>query len=116
MQGRGLTISTTHTYCYNSNMSKDVTFSLDTAAASKILTEMALPTIEKSGAAIAQRAQSIAASISSDPPEISVSTAVGTIRRGTRAIATIRSNGRDAHQNHVGYVALSKAKDAGKIN
>ena len=95
-------------------MSKDITFQLDTDAAAKILTEMAMPTIKQRGEAIAARAQSIAASISTDPPEITVSTAVGTIRRGTRAIATVRANGRDAHQNYIGYTALSKSKDAGR--
>ena len=112
--GRGLTITPTNSYCYNGNMSKDVTFSLDTDAAAKILTDMALPTITQRGEAIAARAQSIASSISSDPPEITVSTTVGTIRKGTRAIATVRANGRDAHQNYVGYTALTKSKDAGR--
>lgn len=95
-------------------MSKDVSFQLDTTAAAEILQSMAMSTVTQRANAIAGRAQSIASSISSDPPEISVSTTVGTIKRGTRAIATVRSSGRDAHQNHIGYVALSKAKDAGR--
>jgi hypothetical protein len=96
-------------------MSKEMTFQLDTAAASDILTEMALPLIQQSGAAIAGRAQSIASAMSSDPPEIEVTTTVGTIKRGVRAIATVRAKGRDAHQNHIGYMALAKSKDAGRV-
>lgn len=96
-------------------MSKDVTFQLDVAAASEILTEMAIPVIEQRGAAIASRAQSIASAMSSDPPDIEVTTAVGTIRRGTRAIATITTTGKDDRQSYIGAVALSKAKDAGRM-
>lgn len=95
-------------------MSKDVSFQLDTTAAAEILQSMAMSTVTQRANAIAGRAQSIASSISSDPPEIEVSTTVGTIKRGTRAIATVRSKGRDAHQNHIGFVALSKSKDAGR--
>lgn len=97
-------------------MSKDVTFALDTAAAQEILTDMAMPLVKQAADAIGARAQSIASSISSDPPEITVTTAKGTIRRGVRAIGTVRANGRDAHQNYIGAVALAKSKDAGKIN
>lgn len=97
-------------------MSKDVTFALDTAAAQEILTDMAMPLVKQAADAIGGRAQSIAASISSDPPEITVTTTKGTIRRGVRAIGTVRANGRDAHQNYIGAVALAKSKDAGKIN
>lgn len=97
-------------------MAKDVSFSLDTKAAEAIIQEMALPVVKRSADAIAGRAQSIASSISSDPPEIEVTTTIGTIRRGRRAIATVRATGRDAHQNYIGYVALTKSKDAGKIN
>lgn len=115
-RSRGVTINATNSYCYNSNMSKDVTFQLDTKGAQAIIQEMAMPLIKRSAEAIAGRAQSIASSISSDPPEITASTAVGTIRKGTRAIGTVRANGRDDHQNYIGHVALTKAKDAGKIN
>lgn len=97
-------------------MTKDVSFSLDTNAAQEILQSMAMPIVKQSGDAIGGRAQSIASSISSDPPEITVTVSKGTIRRGVRAIATVRANGRDPHQNYIGSVALSKAKDAGKIN
>jgi len=66
--------------------------------------------------AIAARAQSMANSMSTNPPEISVATVVGTIRRGRRAIATITSDGGlDAHANYVGRMALVKARDAGRV-
>ena len=97
-------------------MSNDVKFSLDAAAASDILTDMALPIVERSAQAIAARAQAMAQSMSSDPPTIDVTTQVGTIRRGVRAISTVRSEGKDAHQNYIGQQALSKSKDAGRLN
>lgn len=96
-------------------MSRDVTFQLDTAAAESILTEMVAPLIKQSGEAIAARAQSMAASMSSDPPTITVTTTVGTIKRGRRAIATIRATGKDAHQSYIGHLALIKARDAGRV-
>lgn len=96
-------------------MSKDVSFSLDTTAAAVILTDMVAPVIKQSGEAIAQRARSMAGSMSSDPPEISMRMSVGTVKRGRRAIATITATGKDAHENYIGHVALSKAKDAGRV-
>lgn len=95
-------------------MSKDVSFYLDTDAASEILTDMVAPTINKKAESIATRARAMAASISSNPPEITVSTEVGTIRRGKRAIATIRAGGSDARATFIGYQALSKSIDAGR--
>lgn len=96
-------------------MSQDVSFSLDTQAASVILTDMVAPLIKQSGDAIAERARSMASSMSSNPPEITVSTSVGVVRRGNRAIATITAHGKDAHQNYVGRMALTKARDAGRV-
>lgn len=93
----------------------DVSFQLDTEAAGKILTDMALPLIKQSGEAIAARARSMAGSMSSNPPEITVTTSVGTVKRGQRAIATIRAAGKDAHQNYIGHVVLAKARDAGRV-
>lgn len=96
-------------------MVKKVSFFLDTQAAGNlILQRMVMPTIRQRGNAIATRARSIAGSMSSDPPTVSVSTHVGTIKRGSRAIATIKAEGRDAHENYIGHVALAKAKDAGR--
>lgn len=102
---------------YTKNMSKDVSFSLDTAAASVILTDMVAPTIKKSAEAIAARAKSMASSMSSNPPEITVSTTVGVNKGGSgrRAIATVRASGNDAHQNYIGHQALAKSKDAGRV-
>lgn len=95
-------------------MSKDVSFFLDTAAASEILTKMAMPVVKQKADAIAARATSMAGSMSSNPPSISVSTRIGTVKRGVRAIATITAEGRDAHQNYIGHYVLSRAKDAGR--
>lgn len=80
-----------------------------------ILTDMVAPLIKQSGDAIAARAQSIASSMSSDPPEITVTHTVGTIKKGRRAIATVTARGRDAHQNYIGHMALIKARDAGRV-
>lgn len=97
-------------------MSKDITFQLDPDAAADILQSMAMPIVTQSTNAMAARAQSIAGSISSDPPDITMSTTVGTIKRGRRAIGTVTIKGRDAHQMYIGRMALVKAKDAAKIN
>lgn len=94
----------------------DVSFVLDTAAAEELLTNMAMPTVKTSADAIVNRARSMASSMSSRPPEFTVTTGVGTIKRGVRAIATIAVQASDAHQNYIGFMALSKAKDAGKVN
>lgn len=97
-------------------MSKDVSFAMDTAAGEEILTQLAMPTIKQSAEAVLARAQGMASSMSSDPPEISMTTSFGTIRRGTRAIATIRSNSNgNAHKNYIGVMALAKARDAGRV-
>lgn len=96
-------------------MSRDVTFQLDTAAAAVILTDMVAPLIQQSGEAIAARAQSMANSMSSDPPVITVTSSVGTVKRGRRAISTITATGKDAHQNYIGHMALLKARDAGRV-
>lgn len=97
-------------------MAKDVSFSMDPKGGEEILTRMAMPVVKQKADAIAARANAMASSISSDPPAITVSTQFGTIKRGTRAIATIRADGGgDAHKNYIGVVALSKAKDAGRV-
>lgn len=110
-------IVTTICLRYTKNMSQDVSFQLDTEAASVILTEMVAPVIKQSGEAIAARAKSIAGSMSSNPPEITVTTTVGVNKggRGRRAIATITARGTDAHENYIGHQALAKAKDAGRV-
>lgn len=96
-------------------MSKDVSFSLDTTGGEAILQRMAAPIVKRSAEAIAARATAMASSLSSNPPEISVTTQVGTIRRGVRAFATIKAQGRNQRQNYIGHMALSRAKDAGQV-
>ena len=95
-------------------MSKDVSFFLDTLAAQEILTKMAMPVVKQKADAIAARASSMAGSMSKNPPSISVSTRIGTVKRGVRAIATVTAEGRDAHQNYIGHYVLARAKDAGR--
>lgn len=92
--------------------SKDVSFSLDPMGGQDILANMAMGTIKERGQAMLSRAQSMAQSISTDPPEITMTTAPGTIKRGVRAIATIQARGKNAHQNYIGHMVLAKAKDA----
>lgn len=97
-------------------MSKDVSFYLDTKGGEEILTKMVAPTIKQSAEAIAARARSMAASISSDPPEISVTTTVQpSSLGGSRAVGLVKARGNDAHQNYVGHLALAKSKDAGRV-
>ena len=95
---------------------KEVTFQLDTQAANQILTGLAMATVSRSTNAIAQRAQSMAGSISSTPPEFTVTTQVGTIRKGKRAIGRVAAHYKDARQRYVASTALAKAKDAGRVN
>lgn len=95
-------------------MSKDVTFSLDPVGGQDILVNIAAANIKERGQAIASRAQSMAQSMSKSPPEITMTSAPGTIKRGVRAIATIRAVGKDAHQNYIGHYVLARAKDAGR--
>lgn len=99
---------------YTKDMSRDVSFFLDQEAASVILTSMVAPVLKQKAEAIAARARTMAGSISTDPPNISVTESVGVVKKGRRAIATITAQGNDAHSNYIGYVALSKAKDAGR--
>lgn len=95
-------------------MSKDVSFALDPKGGEEILQRMMMPTVKQKADAIAARAQGMAGSMTSKPPTITVSTKVGTIKRGVRAIATIAAEGDNSHQNYVGHIALAKAKDAGR--
>lgn len=95
-------------------MSKDVSFFLDTLAAQEILTKMAMPVVKQKAEAIAARAISMAGSMSKNPPNITVTNRVGTVKRGVRAIATITAEGENAHQNYIGHYVLARAKDAGR--
>jgi hypothetical protein len=95
-------------------MSKDTSFVLDPKGGEQILQTMMMQNVKQRAEAIASRARSIASSLTSDPPSITVASKVGTIRRGVRAIATITAEGQDQHANYVGHRALAKAKDAGR--
>lgn len=95
-------------------MSADVSFFLDTKAGEEILTVMAMPVIKQKAEAIAARAASMAGSMSKDPPTISVTSRIGTVKRGIRAIAEIKAEGKNAHQNYIGHYVLARAKDAGR--
>lgn len=95
-------------------MSKDVSFSLDPKGGETILQTMMMPTVKQKADAIAARASSMAGSMSRTPPNITVTTKIGTIKRGVRAIATIAAEGKDAHENYIGHYVLARAKDAGR--
>lgn len=96
-------------------MAKEITFQLDPKGGEDILQRMVAPVIERSAKAIQSRAQGMAGSTSTDPPDISVSMTVGVIKRGRRAIATVQSDSGDKHQSYIGRQALSKSKDAGRV-
>lgn len=96
-------------------MSKDVSFALDTKGGETILQSMMMPTVKERAEAIASRARSMAGSLTSDPPEITVTTKIGTIRKGVRAIATIKADGGgDPHAAYIANTVLAKSKDAGR--
>lgn len=96
-------------------MSSDVTFSLDTKGGENILQNMSAPIVKQVADAIANRATSMASSMTKDPPSITVETKVGTIRRGVRAIAIVRATGIDKHSSYIGRQAIIKSKDAGRV-
>ena len=98
------------------SMAKEVTFQLDVDAAAVVIGSMSLPLIKASANAIGGRAQSMAGSISSNPPKFTVNTAIGTIKRGKRAIGTIQTNFDNPRESYIAHTALRKAKDAGRIN
>ena len=96
-------------------MSKDVSFSLDTKGGETILQSMMMPTVKERAEAIASRARSMASKLTSDPPEITVTAKIGTIRKGVRAIATIKADGgSDPHASYIANSVLAKSKDAGR--
>lgn len=97
-------------------MSNGVTFQLDPKGGEDILQRMAVPIIRQAADAIADRAKSMASKSTSNPPEISVSSAVGIIRKGTRAISTVKAQGNTKHAQYIGHMVLKKAKDAGRVS
>lgn len=101
---------------YTNGMAKDVSFVLDTKGGQQILTEMIAPTIKTSAQAIAGRARSMAGSMSSDPPEITVTTQIqASPRGGARIAGIVRAVSEDPHQRYIGHMALAKSKDAGRV-
>lgn len=98
-------------------MAKDTTFQLDTTAAGQeILQKMAAELVRSSGQAIMDRANNMATSQSSEVGGFRLSTKVGTIKRGVRAIATVTANDTgNAHASYIARMALLKAKDAGRV-
>ena len=96
-------------------MSKDASFQLDPSGGEEILQRMVEPTIRRAAEAIAARANSMAGSLTSSPPEITVSNEIGIIRRGTRAISTVKAIGRTKHAQYIGRVVLTKSRDAGRV-
>lgn len=95
-------------------MSKDTSFVLDIGGGKKILTDMMMPTIKQKAAAITARANSMAATMSDDPPEFTMTTQVGTIKNGVRAFATISSGDGTRRQNYIANYVIARAKDAGR--
>lgn len=98
-------------------MAKDISFSLDIGGAGEeILQSMAAVPAKQAAEAIASRASGMAATMDQDPPSFEVFSSVGTIKRGQRAIATIKANSNNARQRYVAHEALIKSKDAGRLN
>lgn len=95
-------------------MSRNVRFQLNLAGGAEILQNMAASAVNQSANAIAGRARSNAASLSSKPPKIDVYSSVGVIKRGSRAIAVVRADG-NSRDVYIATKAISKAKDAGKV-
>lgn len=102
-----------------SSMATDTTFVLDiTAAGKEILQDMASDIVAQSGAAIMERANRMANSLSTNAPGFEISSKVGLNRGGSgeRAITTIAANDTgDAHQSYIARMALVKAIDAGRV-
>lgn len=101
-------------------MGRDVKFSMNTGAGGgrDIIQQMAMPVVKKSAEAIASRATSISSSITSRPLQFKVNTGVGLPNRygGTRAVAEVVAEGAvDEHQSYMGFTAVLKSKDAGRV-
>lgn len=90
-------------------MSKNATFQLDLTGGAVVLQQMAMKQVQASARSIASRAQSISG------VEMSVTSGVGMIKRGDRAIATVSANGKNAHETYKATTALMKSTDAGKV-
>lgn len=98
-------------------MAKSDTFQLDiSGAGQEILQSLAASTAKQAADAIGGRANAMASAMDSDAPTFEVFSSVGTIKRGQRAIATVKANTNSARQRYVAFTAINKAKDAGRLN
>lgn len=57
----------------------------------------------------------MASQMSSEEIAFDTSSHIGTIKQGTRAIATVTATGLDPHQAYIADMALTKSKDAGRL-
>jgi hypothetical protein len=99
-------------------MAKNTTFQLDiTSAGLEILQSMAMQPVDKAASAIANRAQSMASSMSGENITFGTGSRVGVIKTGKRAIATVAAvDADDKHRSYIAHTALVKALDAGRAN
>lgn len=96
-------------------MAKKTGFYLDTDAAAVIITDMMMPLVRQSTDAIGYRAAAMVASQSDDAPTFTISTRVGTIRNGRRAIGTITAPVNSPREGYLARLALAKSRDAGRV-
>lgn len=102
-------------------MSRDVSFSMNTGAGGgkDIIQNMAMPLVQKSAEAIADRATRVSGGITSKPVHFKVETYIGLPNRrgGQRAVAEVVADGAviSEHQNYSAYTAVQKSKDAGRV-
>lgn len=96
-------------------MSSDIAFSMDIKGGENILQNMVAPTVKQAADAIAARATSMASSMTKDPPNITVETKIGIIKRGVRAIAIVKATSNNKHSSYIGRQAIIKSKDAGRV-
>lgn len=101
-------------------MSRDVKFSMNTGAGGgqDIIQQMAMPLVKKSAEAIAGRASGISSSVTSQPLQFKVNTYIGLPNRqgGSRAVAEVVADDVvNDHQRYMGFTAVQKAKDAGRV-
>lgn len=99
------------------NTKVKVTFGLDIpAAGQEVLQRMAMPAVQQAGRNILSRANSMASSQSTNAPVFELSSQVGVIKRGQRAIARVSASTNNARQAYLARTALAKARDAGRLN
>lgn len=84
-----------------------------------IIQDMAMPLVQKSAEAIADRATRICGGITSNPVHFKVETYIGLPNRrgGKRAVAEVVADGAviSEHQNYSAHTAVQKSKDAGRV-